>query len=256
MTAFKLRAFKPLFHVMKLKPQLIQATLIKRYKRFLADVRLADGQVITAHCPNTGSMKNCVLPDSPCWLSVAKNPKRKYPHTWEIATVAGGHRACINTGRANTLIEEGIQNGVIAELQGYEQLEREVPYGNERSRIDILLQNAGDSTQPRCYVEVKSVTYGSGGGIGYFPDAISIRASKHLRELIHVVEQGQRGVIFFCVQHSGITCVKPADHIDPQYGVLLRKAVEQGVEVLAYRVAISAREMVIAQSVEFVCDEL
>lgn len=208
--------------------------LLRRYQRFLADVRLADGSEMTIHCPNTGSMKNCVLPDSPCWFSLSANPKRKYAHTWEVASVPGGHLAGVNTGRANALVEAGIRQGVITELQGYPGLRREVRYGRENSRIDFLLEEGAR----RCYVEVKSVTLMDAPGQGLFPDAVSQRGSKHLRELIEMVQAGHRAVLLFCVQHTGIEWVEPADAIDAVYGKTLRQAAQAGVELLAYRAAI------------------
>lgn len=204
--------------------------LLRRYQRFLADVRLDDGSQITIHCPNTGSMKNCIVPDSPCWFSLSANPKRKYPHTWEVATVPGGYLAGVNTGRANALVEAGIERGVITELQGYSRCRREVRYGQEKSRIDFLLEDG----ERRCYVEVKSVTLMDAPGQGLFPDAVSQRGTRHLRELIEMVRAGHRAVLLFCVQHTGIEWVEPADLIDPEYGVTLRRAVQAGVEVLAY----------------------
>lgn len=213
------------------------ADLLKRYKRFMVDVRLADGRVITLHCPNTGSMKNCVLPSTPCWYSTSENPKRKYPHTLEVVTTPGGHLAGVNTARANLLVELAIAAGVIEELRGYTTVRREVVYGVEKSRIDFLLE--GSDTDPRpCYLEVKSVTLMDAAGQGLFPDAISDRGSKHLRELKAMVQQGYRAVLLFCVQHTGIEWVEPADGIDPIYGRHLRDALAAGVEVLAYQAAI------------------
>lgn len=236
---------------MKLDPPLEQGILLRRYKRFLTDVQLPDGSEMTIHCPNTGSMKNCIAEGSPCWFSRSDNPKRKYPCTWEIATTPDGSLAGINTGRANALVKEAIENGVVAELQGYEKLRSEVKYGEENSRIDLLLE--GDNE--RCFVEVKNVTLGldanDKSGNGFFPDAVTTRGTKHLRELMHQVEQGDRAVLFFCVQHTGIERVSPADHIDPTYGETLREAVKAGVEVLAYRAELSADEIVLAQRIEF-----
>lgn len=225
-------------------PPLIRATLLRRYKRFLADVSLKDGSELTVHCPNTGSMKNCIVENSPCYLLDAQNPKRKYRYSWELATVPGGHLAGINTARANTLVEEAIRCGDITELAGYSSLLREQKYGNEGSRVDFLLEREGE----RCYVEVKSVTLGEQNGAGRFPDAKSDRARKHLRELMVMRNLGCRSVLLFCVQHSGINTVAPADDIDPAYGNVLREAVIAGVEVLAYRVAISPQSLRIHQS--------
>lgn len=213
-------------------------TLLRRYKRFLADVRLSDGSEITIHCPNTGSMKNCIVPESLCWFSHSDNPKRKYPHTWEVATVPGGHLAGVNTGRANALAERAILKGVITELQGYRSLRREVRYGQEKSRIDFLLEGGLEEGPDLCYVEVKSVTLMDEPGQGLFPDAVSQRGSKHLRELIEVARNGHRAVLLFCVQHTGIEWVEPADLIDPHYGEMLRRASQAGVEIIAYGAAI------------------
>lgn len=222
---------------MQFEPALQQGRLQKRYKRFLADILTADGQPLTLHCPNTGSMKNCLVPDSPCWYWDSANPKRKLPHTLELVTTPSGHLACVNTARPNALVVEAIRNGTVTELQDYQQLATEVRYGQENSRIDILLSGG----QQSIYIEVKNTTLLEDDGIGYFPDAVSERASKHLRELISVVEAGHRGVIFFCVNHTGIERVRPADHIDPSYGRLLREAAGAGVELLAYRSVISAQ---------------
>lgn len=217
------------------------ATLLTRYKRFMADVRLADGQLLTLHCPNTGSMKNCIVSESACWYSTSDNPKRKYPHTLEIVTTPGGHLAGVNTGRANRLVEQALLDGVIEELQGYPLLRREVVYGAEKSRVDFLL--SGSESDPRdCYVEVKSVTLMDSEGQGLFPDAVSTRGSKHLRELMAMVQQGHRAVLLFCVQHSGIQWVEPADEIDPVYGATLRTALAAGVEVIAYQARINPEQ--------------
>ena len=230
---------------MKFEPPLQQAVLLKRYKRFLADVTLDDGHTATIHCPNTGSMKNCVVAGSHCWYSTSSNPKRKYPHTWEIATAPDGALAGVNTGRSNALVVEGIETGVIEELQGYDSLRTEVAYGTERSRIDILLQGRDGDAGTRCYVEVKNVTLGEPGGLGLFPDAVSARGSKHLRELMSMVERGDRAVLVYCVQHTGIRWVEAAAAIDPLYAETLRQAMALGVEVVAYKASLSPGEIVL-----------
>lgn len=218
--------------------------LIKRYKRFLADIELENGRELTVHCPNTGSMKNCADPGSAVWIQDSGNLKRKYPFGWELVQVEGRFWACINTGRANALIREGIETGVISELQGYESLRQEVKYGDENSRIDLLLE---DQNKPCCYVEIKNVTLLESNGIGAFPDAVTARGAKHLRELMLMVEQGHRAVLMFCVAHTGIERVRPADHIDPEYGQLLREAVSAGVEVYAYGARITPDEVTISR---------
>ncbi len=214
---------------MRFTDRLERTTLVRRYKRFLADVRTADGRELTVFCPNTGSMRNCVYPGYPAWLSRSDRPGRKYPHTWEIAEDADGHRIGINTGRANSLVAEALRDGVIGGLDNYPEIRAEQSFGREGSRVDFLLQGDGAP----CYVEVKSVTLHEGEGRGFFPDAVTARGLKHLRELVHVRESGARAVLVFCVQHSAIRSVAPADHIDPRYGEALRHAVNSGVEVIA-----------------------
>jgi sugar fermentation stimulation protein A len=213
--------------------RLYPAHLLRRYKRFLADLRLPDGSEITAHCPNTGSMKNCVIENSPCWYSWSDSKTRKYPQTLEVVTTPGSYLAGINTARANRLVEDALVASAIPELAGYGLCRREQPYGKEKSRIDLLLdQHPRDARA--CYVEIKNVTLMEAEGQGFFPDAVSERGTKHLRELMDVVQRGQRAVLLFCVQHTGITQVSPADHIDPVYARTLREACAGGVEVLAY----------------------
>lgn len=214
---------------------LIEGRLVKRYKRFLADIVLQDGREITAHCPNTGSMKNCADPDSRVWVLDSGNPKRKYPFGWELVEVEGRYLACINTGRANKLIAEAIANDVIVQLRGYTSCRQEVKYG-ENSRIDLLLE---DDVKGRAWVEIKNVTLLEENNNGSFPDAVTKRGAKHLQELMNMVAQGDRAVMLFCVPHTGIQEVRPADHIDPEYGRLLRQAKASGVEVLAYGAEIS-----------------
>lgn len=220
---------------MEFSPAFESGILIKRYKRFLTDIRLDSGEEVTIHCPNTGSMKNCLFVGEKVWFSVSDNPKRKYSRTWELAQSADGHMIGINTGRANALAEEAINNGVITELQGYQSLRREVKYGSENSRIDILLE---DKDKPSCYIEVKSCTLLEEGQ-GYFPDAVTTRGQKHLRELMEMIEQGQRAVLLFVVQHSGIKSVQAAAHIDADYAKLLVEAHHKGVEIIAYSADLS-----------------
>ena len=220
--------------------QLEEARLLRRYKRFLADVELPTGEQITVHCPNTGSMKNCVEAGAKVWLSKSDNPKRKHAYTWELIRTARGHTIGINTGKANKLVEDAVRSSLIPGLEGYADIRREVAYGNEGSRIDLLLK---EGRKPDSYVEVKSVTLLEepvSQGVGYFPDAVSERGAKHLRELRAMVDSGARGVLFFCVQHTGVREVRPADHVDPGYGQLLREVVEAGVEVLAWKVRLTS----------------
>lgn len=218
------------------------AVLLRRYKRFLADIRLPNGDEITLHCPNTGSMRNCLLPESPCWYSESTSKTRKYPQTLELVSTPGGHLAGINTARANELVAEALAAGTIAELRGYRQVLREQKYGVENSRIDFLLRDHPQRPQD-CYVEVKNVTLMEAEGEGYFPDAVSARGAKHLRELSAMVAQGQRALLLFCVQHTGIAQVSPADSIDALYGRSLREAMAAGVEVIAYKAQLAPPQL-------------
>ena len=214
-----------------MKLALNSAKLIKRYKRFLADVILENDEQTTIHCANTGAMTGCAEPDSTVWYSTSDNAKRKYPFSWEVTHTSDQHLICVNTIRANQLAEEALVKGEISELDGFSSLKREVKYGAENSKIDFLLSY---DNLPDAYVEVKSVTLLSEQQ-GYFPDAKTVRGQKHLRELIEMVEQGQRAVLLFAVLHSGINSVKAAAHIDPVYANLLKEAKQAGVEIIAYK---------------------
>jgi sugar fermentation stimulation protein A len=219
---------------MKFPQALLEGRLIRRYKRFLLDVQLADGEVLTAHTSNTGAMTGCSTPGSRVWLSESDNPKRKYPHTWEIVEVSPDVLCGINTLRSNHLVAEAIAAGAVPELLDYPTIRREVNYGQERSRIDLLLESGECDDKPPCYVEVKNVTLAEKGA-ALFPDAVTTRGAKHLRELMGVVAAGQRAVIFFCVQRNDCDEFRPADDIDAEYGRVLRQAMAADVEVLAYQ---------------------
>lgn len=221
---------------MKFEPKLKCASLVRRYKRFLTDVRLPSGEDVTIHCPNTGSMKGCLFPGGKVWFSESSNLKRKYPYTWEIAESDSGDFILINTALPNKLVREAIEAGVLSELLGYEKIQPEVRYGDEKSRIDLFLS---EGSRPDCYVEVKNVTLLESDAQGYFPDAVSLRGQKHLRELERVAVSGLRAVLVFCVSHTGIKSVSPAEHIDPAYARTLREVVANGVEVLAYECEVS-----------------
>lgn len=218
-----------------------KATLIKRYKRFLADVVLEDGSETTMHVANTGAMTGCATPGDTVWYSTSTNSKRKYPLSWEFTEKQkSGDFICVNTARANQLAEQAILNGTISELQGYESLKREVKYGKENSKIDIFLTNG---YQADAYVEVKSVTLLEQDkdiiGQGYFPDAVTTRGQKHLRELMAIKDSGHRAVLLFAILHSGINSFKAASHIDATYAQLLEQAQQSGVEILCYKADIS-----------------
>ncbi len=226
---------------MRFAARLVEGRLVRRYKRFLADVELAAGGTITAACPNTGSMMGCCEPGSRVWLSESDSPTRKYRHTWEIVESAGV-KVGINTGLPNRLVREAVEQGVIGELAGYASIRPEVAFGEERSRIDLLLE---DAARPACYVEVKNVTAAVTGRVALFPDAVSERGAKHLRELMRLRARGLRAVLVFCVQRGDVDEVRPADAIDPAYGRTLREAIAAGVEVAAWRAAVTTRAIAI-----------
>jgi sugar fermentation stimulation protein A len=226
---------------MKFAAPLVEGRLVRRYKRFLADVELAAGGEVTAACPNTGSMMGCCEPGSRVWLSESDSPTRKYRHTWEIVESAGV-KVGINTGLPNRLVREAVESGVIGELGGYASIRPEVAFGEERSRIDLLLE---DADRPACYVEVKNVTAAVTGRVALFPDAVSERGAKHLRELMRLKARGLRAVLVFCVQRGDVDEVRPADAIDPVYGRTLREAIAAGVEVMAWRAKVTTRDVAI-----------
>lgn len=222
-----------------------KATLIKRYKRFLADVILADSTTTTIHVANTGAMTGCADEGDTVWYSTSDNPKRKYPFSWELTEKPNGDLICVNTLRANQIVEEAIVDGKIPQLKDYDQLKREVKYGDENSKIDILLTKAN---APDTYIEVKSATLliddDENSQQGYFPDAVSTRGQKHLRELILLTKQGYRAVLIFAVLHTGIKSVKPAQHIDAKYAGLFHEAQKIGVEIIEYHAKISTSEII------------
>lgn len=215
---------------------LIPGVLVRRYQRFLADVALDDAATVTVHCPNTGSMLGCCAPGSRVWLSRAAAATRKYPHTWEIVQVDGGTLVGINTGVTSRLVREAVAAGVIDELHGYAAVRPEVRFGEQGSRVDLLMSGPG---RRDCYVEIKNVTAAVHGGAAVFPDAVTSRGTKHLQELMLMVERGHRAALIFCIQRDDVQRVEPADDIDPLYGRTLRMARDRGVEVIAYRARVS-----------------
>ncbi|HCH5892727.1 TPA: DNA/RNA nuclease SfsA [Vibrio parahaemolyticus] len=200
------------------------AILVKRYKRFLADV-LINNELQTIYVPNTGSMTNCGSEGDVIWYSTSDNAKRKYQHTWELTERDG--LICVNTARANEFVGNALRTGAIESLSGYD-VQPEVKYGD--SRIDFMLTRDIE----KCFVEVKSCTLLENGN-GYFPDAVTKRGQKHLLELMKIVEEGNRAVLLFAILHSGIESVEAAKHIDPKYAELLDQAIESGVEVICYK---------------------
>jgi sugar fermentation stimulation protein A len=233
---------------MKFAQALIEGRLIRRYKRFLADVQLP-GEVVTASCPNTGALLGCCAPGSRVWLSEHDGATRKYRHTWQIVE-AGEVMVGINTGLPNALVEEAIVGGTIPELAGYARLRREVAYGDESSRVDFVLEGG---RRKACYVEVKNVTLAVSHGVAQFPDCVSQRGARHLRELMRMKASGLRPVQLYCVQRGDVNEVRPADAIDAEYGRTLREANDAGVEVLAYRARVATDEIRLETRIPVVC---
>lgn len=223
---------------MHFSPPLIRGTLIRRYKRFLADVRLGNGRQVTAHCTNTGSMLGCKEPGSAVYLSRSRNKKRKLAYTWEMIRV-DGHWVGINTLHPNRLAAEGVTSGVIGELHGYHSIRREV-VTRPGTRLDLCLEGNNGS----CFVEVKNVTL-TIGGAGAFPDAVTERGAKHLKELMRLKRHGHRAAVLFVVQREDCDYFRPADEIDPEYGRWLRRALKAGVEAFPYRARVTPAEIVL-----------
>lgn len=220
---------------MKFESPLIEGRLIKRYKRFLADIELQNGDTITAHCANPGSMMGLLPENAPVWLSPNTNPKAKLPYRWEMVEVEGT-LVGINTAHPNRIVENAIADQKIAELRGYQSMRREVKYG-VNSRIDLLLEDPGS-----CYVEVKNVTLKRGSS-AQFPDGVTARGAKHLRELSEMVADGHRAVMVFLVQRSDCEYLSLAEDIDPAYAKAMADAKAAGVEVLAYWCTLSPQEI-------------
>jgi sugar fermentation stimulation protein A len=214
-------------------PELIPGRLIKRYKRFLADVRLETGEVVTAHCPNTGAMTACSAPGQPVYLSCHDNPKRKFKYTWEFiqmpTSIVG-----VNTILPNKLVRHAIENGQVSTFAGYDDIRSEVKAG-EHHRLDLMVTEMG---KPPCYIEIKNCSLVV-DGIACFPDAVTARGRSHLIVLQQIAAEGHRAVIFFLVNRMDAVLFKPADHIDPAYGVELRKAIKNGVEIMCFDVSIA-----------------
>ena len=233
---------------MKFPDPLIPGRLVKRYKRFLADVELEGGEIVTAHCANSGSMLSVKEPGSEVWLSPARNPDRKLRYTWELVKI-GDTLVGINTALPNGIVEEAIQAGEIPELKGYETLRREVKYG-KNSRIDILLE---DPARPTCYVEVKSVTLKRGlekSDPVEFPDSVTTRGAKHLVELSDMVSEGHRSVMVYLVQRQDGDAFTIAADIDPDYKSALDKAMAAGVEILCYQCTLDTKKIEISKSLK------
>jgi len=236
---------------MRFHSPLIPATLIRRYKRFLADVTLSSGEEITVHVANPGSMIGLAAPGSKIWLSKSTNTARKMPYSWELVEVdfgAGTELVGVNTGHPNMLVAEALAAKAIPELTDYTSVRREVRYG-QNSRIDFLLEREGT---PSCYVEIKNVHLMRQPGVAEFPDCVTARGAKHLEELAAMVRQGARAIMLFVIQIGSAERFAPARNIDPQYGAALDRARAMGVDALAWKCAVSASGIEIAAPVPVV----
>jgi len=227
---------------MKFEHKLIPGHLIKRYKRFLADVRLENGDIVTAHCANSGSMMGLKDEGAPVWLSPATNPKAKLDYRWEMVEI-DKNLVGINTFLPNKIAEEAIESGMVKELRGYRNLKREVKYGNN-SRIDIFLSDSIHGAAD-CYVEIKSVTLSRVDKCAEFPDAVTTRGRKHLQELSHMVEKGYRSVMLYLVQREDCEAFGIASDIDPAYAQALQEAQSSGVETICYSCKITPEQIIL-----------
>ncbi|WP_430815255.1 DNA/RNA nuclease SfsA [Carboxylicivirga sp. RSCT41] len=228
---------------MKFDTPLIHGYLIKRYKRFLSDIKLDDGSIVVAHCTNSGSMKTCIEEGAEVYLSPAKDPKRKTRYTWEMIKL-NNKWVGINTSHPNLIAFEAVKNGEIDKLAGYSHVQREVRVGN--SRIDIMAQNDRET----CFIEVKNVTM-KDGEYARFPDAVTTRGKKHLDELIQLKKEGIRAVMLYVIQRSDVSVFAPAGDIDPDYANTLREAWKEGVEIIPVRVKVTPNDIVIDKELPF-----
>ena len=235
---------------MQFPSSLLQGTLIQRYKRFLADVRLDSGETVTATCPNTGSMMGLKEPGQRVWLSTSDSPTRKYKHTWEmVATDLGDGPVLvgINTNHPNKLVAEAVEAKRIQELAGYATLRREVKYG-KNSRIDLLLE---DPAKGLCYVEIKNVHMMRKVGFAEFPDSVTERGAKHLAEMSDMVREGHRAVMVFLIQRGDAKSLTLARDVDKGYGVAFDLAKAAGVETIAMRCTLSGEAITVDKTIPF-----
>ena len=230
---------------MRFPTPLVPGRLVERYQRFFADVRLDDGRLVTAHCPNSGRLLGCKEPGSPVYVSHHADPGRRLDWTWEMVRV-GRTWVGINTLWSNRLVVEAIQDGTLGELQGYARIRREVRV-SPRSRLDLLLEGRKGC----CWVEVKNVTFRV-GGFAAFPDAVTERGRKHVRELIRLARRGQRAALVFVIQRGDCAAFRPAYEIDPEHGRWLRRAVDAGVEVLPYQARVTPRAISLTRRLDLV----
>lgn len=223
------------------KEKLVHGTLIKRYKRFLADVRLDDGSEIVAHCTNSGSMKSCIEVGAEVYLTPVNDPKRKTKFTWEMIKMNGDWIG-INTGNPNKLAFEAISAGAISGLKGYKEVKREVKFGD--SRFDVFAENETE----KCFVEVKNVTMKE-GKYALFPDAVTTRGQKHLKTLMEVKATGMRAVMLYIIQRSDVEIFAPAKEIDPDYTKALKLAFNSGVEVIVMQAKVTPEKIELVRKI-------
>jgi sugar fermentation stimulation protein A len=230
---------------MHFKSPLARGKLIKRYKRFLADVLLETGETVTAACPNTGSMLGLTEVGNCVWLSRSESPTRKYPHTWELVVIPDIGLVGINTAQPNHIVTEAITRGKVAGLEGYATLRNEVKYG-QNSRIDVLLE---DAARPPCYVEIKNVHFFRKPGLAEFPDCVTERGTKHLVELSNMVKAGARAVMVYLIQCQNPSRFALADDKDRTYFNEFRRARDAGVEALALTCYVSTSEITVDRAI-------
>ena len=228
---------------MRFNEPLVKGKLIKRYKRFLADVELEDGTVITAHCTNSGSMKTCIEEGAPVYMTPVNDPKRKTKFTWEMIFLNHDWIG-INTSVPNLLAFEAIRDSKIGKLKGYTTVKREVTFGD--SRFDIYAENDHE----KCFVEVKNVTM-KVGDFALFPDAVTTRGKKHLETLMRVKEQGIRAVMLYVIQRMDVKKFGTAKEIDPEYAATLQKAYASGVEIIPVQAKVTPEQIEIVKEVPF-----
>lgn len=243
---FEFPCFEPQSYYMHLPSPLFRGRLFKRYKRFLADIRLDDGREITAHCANPGSMLGVAIDGSQVWVSRSPDKKRKLPFSWELVEV-DKTLIPINTTNPNKIVYEAVEAGVIPELTGYGEIRREVRYG-DKSRIDLLLD--GGRRKKPCYVEIKNVHLSRKPGLAEFPDSVTKRGAKHLQELSAAARNGARAVMLFVVQRSDCRRFAPAADLDPNYAKALQWARSAGVETLCYDCEVTTSEVVLRKALE------
>ncbi|WP_319590360.1 DNA/RNA nuclease SfsA [uncultured Draconibacterium sp.] len=228
---------------MKFEKELIHGTLIKRYKRFLADIELDTGEIVVAHCTNSGSMKSCLENEAEVYLTPVDDPKRKTKFTWEMIKI-NGDWVGINTGNPNKLAFEAISAGQIPGIEEYTTVRREVKFGD--SRFDVFAENK----QEKCFVEVKNVSMKQ-NDYALFPDAITTRGQKHLKTLIEVKKQGMRAVMLYIIQRSDVEIFAPAKEIDPEYAVLLKEAFAAGVEIFPMQAKVTPHKITLVKKLPF-----